>query len=301
MARKPKRDLTVEEQLARGPLDLPFLMLTMLLLGVGLIMMFSASFATAYYNDGDPLVYIKNQAVYAAAGVVVMFLVSKINYQTFRLLSVPGIVAAILLLVLALSPLGVELNEVKRWVRIGPIQFQPSEVAKVAVILFFAFSFTFSISHEEAVSAFEQNISALALAAQVIPGHIIHITSTVLNIFAVLTAFFGIYLGFHEAIKGIILNLLSRIIDTKKINSRMLTLAICAFIVITLTIWVSFRVSVLVFFQLGSPLYGIVSCLIPFFLIYKVAQLEKLRGFKAWLILLYGILLCLSPLLKLIE
>ena len=138
MARKPKRDLTVEEQLARGPLDLPFLMLTMLLLGVGLIMMFSASFATAYYNDGDPLVYIKNQAVYAAAGVVVMFLVSKINYQTFRLLSVPGIVAAILLLVLALSPLGVELNEVKRWVRIGPIQFQPSEVAKVAVILFFA-------------------------------------------------------------------------------------------------------------------------------------------------------------------
>ena len=135
MARKPKRDLTVEEQLARGPLDLPFLMLTMLLLGVGLIMMFSASFATAYYNDGDPLVYIKNQAVYAAAGVVVMFLVSKINYQTFRLLSVPGIVAAILLLVLALSPLGVELNEVKRWVRIGPIQFQPSEVAK---ILFFA-------------------------------------------------------------------------------------------------------------------------------------------------------------------
>ena len=301
MARKPKRDLTVEEQLARGPLDLPFLMLTMLLLGVGLIMMFSASFATAYYNDGDPLVYIKNQAVYAAAGVVVMFLVSKINYQTFRLLSVPGIVAAILLLVLALSPLGVELNEVKRWVRIGPIQFQPSEVAKVAVILFFAFSFTFSISHEEAVSAFEQNISALTLAAQVIPGHIIHITSTVLNIFAVLTAFFGIYLGFHEAIKGIILNLLSRIIDTKKINSRMLTLAICAFIVITLTIWVSFRVSVLVFFQLGSPLYGIVSCLIPFFLIYKVAQLEKLRGFKAWLILLYGILLCLSPLLKLIE
>ena len=81
----------------------------------------------------------------------------------------------------------------------------------------------------------------------------------------------------------------------------MLTLAICAFIVITLTIWVSFRVSVLVVFQLGSPLYGIVSCLIPFFLIYKVAQLEKLRGFKAWLMLLYGILLCLSPLLKLIE
>ncbi|ECW0817809.1 transporter [Salmonella enterica subsp. enterica] len=176
-----------------------------------------------------------------------------------------------------------------------------SYITLIAIILFFSFSFTFSISHEEAVSAFEQNISALALAAQVIPGHIIHITSTILNIFAVLTAFFGIYLGFHEALKGIVLNILSRIMDVKNVNPLLLTSGICVFIVVTLVIWVSFRVSVLVFFQLGSPLYGIVACIIPFFLIYKVAQLEKLRGLKTWLILLYGILLCLSPLLKLIE
>lgn len=101
--------------------------------------------------------------------------------------------------------------------------------------------------------------------------------------------------------KGIVLNLLGRIVNVERIPSRMITLGICAFIVTTLVIWVSFRVSVLVFFQLGSPLYGIVSCLIPCFLIYKVAQLEKLRGLKTWLILLYGVLLCLSPLLKLIE
>ncbi|MGM7292373.1 transporter [Escherichia fergusonii] len=176
-----------------------------------------------------------------------------------------------------------------------------SYITLITIILFFSFSFTFSISHEEAVSAFEQNISALALAAQVIPGNIIHITSTVLNILAVLTAFFGIYLGFHEAIKGIILNLLSRIMDIKKINSLLLTVSICIFIVVTLVIWVSFRVSVLVFFQLGSPLYGIVACLIPVFLIYNVPQLKKLRGLKIWLILLYGILLCLTPFLTFIE
>ncbi|WP_336220015.1 transporter [Citrobacter amalonaticus] len=176
-----------------------------------------------------------------------------------------------------------------------------SYITLIAVILFFSFSFTFSITHEEAVSAFEQNISALALAAQVIPGPIIHITSTVLNIFAVLTAFFGIYLGFHEAMKGIMLNVLARMVNVERIPPRMITLGISAFIVATLVVWVSFRVSVLAFFQLGSPLYGIVSCLIPFFLIYKVTELEKLRGLKTWLILLYGILLCLSPLLKLIE
>ena len=64
MARKPIRDLTLEEQLARGPLDLPFLMLVALLTGVGLIMMFSASYASAYYDSSDmvrnnPMYYIQ--------------------------------------------------------------------------------------------------------------------------------------------------------------------------------------------------------------------------------------------------
>jgi len=137
MARKPKRDLTVEEQLARGPLDLPFLMLVLLLLGIGLIMMFSASYATAYYTDGDPLVYISRQALFGAVGVVGMFIVSKINYQTFRWMSVPALIGSIILLILVFTPLGVTHNQARRWLKLG-IEFQPSELAKIAVILFFA-------------------------------------------------------------------------------------------------------------------------------------------------------------------
>ena len=53
IARKAKRDLTMEEQLARGPMDLPFLMLVLMLVGIGLIMMFSASFASAYYDSSQ--------------------------------------------------------------------------------------------------------------------------------------------------------------------------------------------------------------------------------------------------------
>ena len=138
MARKPKRDLTVEEQLSRGPMDLPFLMLTMLLLGIGLIMVFSASYASAYYNTNNgPLFYIKRQALFAGMGVAIMYLVSKINYQTFRWLSLPGMVGAIILLLLVFTPLGVEHNQARRWLKLG-IEFQPSEIAKVAVILFFS-------------------------------------------------------------------------------------------------------------------------------------------------------------------
>ena len=143
MAKKPRRDLTVEEQLARGPMDLPFLMLTMLLLGVGLIMMFSASYATAYYDSSisTPLYYIIRQGLFAGAGVAIMYFVSKINYQTFRWLAVPLLVGTVLLLVLVLTPLGVEINGAQRWLKMafvaGPT-YQPSEIAKVAVILFFA-------------------------------------------------------------------------------------------------------------------------------------------------------------------
>ncbi len=139
MARKPKRDLTVEEQLARGPMDLPFLMLVLLLLGIGLIMMFSASYATAYYdnNVGDPMFYIKRQAMFAAVGVVAMYVVSKINYQTFRWMSVPALIFSIILLLLVFTPLGRSHNGARRWLYLG-IEFQPSEFAKIAVILFFA-------------------------------------------------------------------------------------------------------------------------------------------------------------------
>ena len=142
MSRKPKRDLTMEEQLARGPVDLPFLMLTLILLGIGLIVVFSASYATAYYDPdvSSPLFYFQRQALFAGAGLAVMYLVSKINYQTLRILSLPMLVVSVALLALALTPLGVEINQVKRWLRIfivaGPT-YQPSEIAKVTVILFF--------------------------------------------------------------------------------------------------------------------------------------------------------------------
>ena len=133
----------MEEQLARGPVDLPFLMLTMMLVGIGLIMVFSASYASAYYDSSvsSPLFYIRRQSLFAAAGVVIMYLVSKINYQTLRVLSIPLLIGSIVLLILVLTPLGVDINGAQRWMYMflvaGPT-FQPSEIDKVAVIIFFA-------------------------------------------------------------------------------------------------------------------------------------------------------------------
>ena len=72
-------------------------------------------------------------------------------------------------------------------------------------VFFYAVSFTLAMGHDEAVKAYEQNISALAIAAQFISGAgagWVKIVSVILNIFAVMTAFFGVYLGFREATQG---------------------------------------------------------------------------------------------------
>ena len=136
---KAQRDLTMEEQLARGPMDLPFLMLTLMLLAVGLITVFTASYASAYYDPkvSTPYFYFVRQLIFGAVGVTVLYFVSKINYQSWRWMSVFVLIAAFVLLALVLV-IGEEINEAKRWIRLGPITIQPSEVAKLAVILFFS-------------------------------------------------------------------------------------------------------------------------------------------------------------------
>lgn len=144
MSKKRKRDLTVEEQLARGPVDLPFLMLVLMLTVIGVVMVFSASYATALYDaktaHNNPAYYFVKQAGFAAAGVLAMYVVTKINYQSFRWMSVFVLAAGYVCLLLVFTPLGFGKATVgaQRWLKIGPINFQPSEIAKIGVIMFFA-------------------------------------------------------------------------------------------------------------------------------------------------------------------
>lgn len=146
MARKAKRDLTIEERLARGPIDLPFLGLVVLLVGIGLVMLLSASYAYGYYDPqhisgGDPFFYAAAQARYAALGFGAMYLVSKIDYQRYRWLSAIALAGSLVLLALVPTPLGVTVNGAKRWLRLflvaGP-RYQPSELAKISIIMFFS-------------------------------------------------------------------------------------------------------------------------------------------------------------------
>ena len=132
-------------ELARGPVDIPFLVLVVLLTVIGLIMLLSASFPSAYYEtDGEnPLFYFTRQGVFAIMGMAVMLLIGKINYQRFRALAQPLLFLSVILLILVLiphNPIAITRNNATRWLGIPgtSFQFQPSEVAKVAVVLYFS-------------------------------------------------------------------------------------------------------------------------------------------------------------------
>ena len=122
---------------ATGLLDMPFLLLTVLLLLVGLLMMFSASYARAKWDTGNSAYYFVRQAGFAAAGIVIMLVVGRLNY--FIWFRTALLILGASLLLLALVPLiGVTVNGAKRWISIAGIRFQPSELAKLGMILSFA-------------------------------------------------------------------------------------------------------------------------------------------------------------------
>ena len=145
LARQKRRQYQAQREaesreLARGPIDLPFLLLVVILVGIGLVMLFSASFPRAYYKENDPAKYLIRQGVFAIMGFAAMGIIGKINYQRYRALAKPLMILSVVLLVLVLIPgIGQVRNNARRWIGIGDIlTFQPSEIAKFAVVLYFA-------------------------------------------------------------------------------------------------------------------------------------------------------------------
>ena len=128
------------QEAAKGKMDLPFLLLTLLLTAIGLVMLFSASFPSAYYESGDGAFYLKRQAIFAVLGIVAMFVVGKINYQRWRGAALLLLAFSASLLIFVIIPhVGVTVNNATRWLGIpGVFTFQPSELAKLGVILYFA-------------------------------------------------------------------------------------------------------------------------------------------------------------------
>lgn len=117
-----------------GSIDIPFLGLTIALLTIGLIMLFSASYPYAYYYKDSSYYYFIRQILFAVAGLVAMLLMSKINYKILKAIYKPVFVVTIALLVIVLFH-HTNVQNFKRWIPLGHVTIQPSDLAKFTIIL----------------------------------------------------------------------------------------------------------------------------------------------------------------------
>jgi cell division protein FtsW len=109
-------------------------LVTLALVAFGLVMVYSASSARAAISEGDPAYYLKRQAVYALVGLVLFVVLARIGYGALRRIAGPLLVVSLCLLAFVLVA-GTTVNGAKRWLELGPVTMQPSELAKIALAI----------------------------------------------------------------------------------------------------------------------------------------------------------------------
>ena len=135
-------DFSFDGKVRRKSFDAPFFTLTLLLLAIGVLMVLSSSYARAYYDPGgvtggNAAYYFIRQLVFALLGIGAMLVLSRVPMELYRKYAFHFL--ALTLVLLALVPLiGVKANGSRRWLGVGGLTVQPSELAKLAVILAFS-------------------------------------------------------------------------------------------------------------------------------------------------------------------
>lgn len=115
--------------------DYSLVAVIVLLTCFGLIMLYSTSSYTAELKYGDDMFFFKKQALISVACIIMALVISKINYHILNRFATILYLAAVALMMLVKTPLGQSANGAQRWLNLGPIQFQPAEIAKIAVIV----------------------------------------------------------------------------------------------------------------------------------------------------------------------
>lgn len=122
----------------RMSVDIPFLILVFILLAFGLVMMFSSSYVAAIKETGDMYYYFNNQLRNAIIGVVLMFIAMFFKLSWVKRLT-PFVMAVNILLLIAVLVIGTIGGGAKRWIVIGSFNFQPSEITKIAVVMYMSY------------------------------------------------------------------------------------------------------------------------------------------------------------------
>lgn len=125
------------ERRKKGSMDAPFLILVLILMTIGLIMLLSASYARSYYEGNSPVSIFIRQLLFAGVGLAFMLLLSRMPLSVFKRWSMRVLLIAVALMLLV-PVIGTRANGAKRWINLGFFTIQPSEIAKIGVIMAFS-------------------------------------------------------------------------------------------------------------------------------------------------------------------
>lgn len=135
----PSNKGKLKEKNNQKPFDFILCITVFLLLALGIIMVLSASAPSSLSEWGNSYYYVIRQGVFALIGIVLMFTISKIDYRIYKKFYKLAYIVSIIALALVVVPgIGVEVNGAKRWINLGFGRFQPSEIAKIGLIVFYA-------------------------------------------------------------------------------------------------------------------------------------------------------------------
>ena len=122
---------------SKEPVDFALLVIVFIMLALGIIMVMSASAPTSLAKTGNSYKYVKTQALSAGLGIVAMLVISNIDYRIYKKFD-KLIYIVVLVLLASVALVGTEEGGAKRWIDLGFINFQPSEIAKIGLIIFYA-------------------------------------------------------------------------------------------------------------------------------------------------------------------
>ena len=126
-----------KKDFSKEPIDFVLVIIVLIMLALGLIMVMSASSPTSLSETGNSYAYVKKQAVSAALGIFAMIIISKIDYRMYKGLY-KIIYIGVIILLASVAVVGSSSGGAKRWINLGFLSFQPSEVAKIGLIIFYA-------------------------------------------------------------------------------------------------------------------------------------------------------------------
>lgn len=172
-------------------------------------------------------------------------------------------------------------------------------VILVIIIGFYVLSFSLVIPKEQALEATKNNQSAfILLEKQGLSNGVLYICGIIISLCAILTSFLSILAGMEESLKGLLRKSVARF-GLKEDSGKALNLNVLVIILIFLLTWLSivFDAPVYKLVPLSGPIFGILGCLVPAYMVFKVPSLQKYRTKSIYFVIFVGVILVISPLL----